>query len=488
VWIEPTPLWVKKYGGTPVSGENVDQSFRVKYDISGLLKMKVYSGTELISLAKDIFTCAVKAVNPYYLVRKNLFMEGNFLIVGGETGPRKTFNLSEYQRIFVIGAGKATASMAKCCEEILGDRIYKGIIVVKYGYKEPLSFIKIIEAGHPVPDTSGLAGAQKIRESLRDCGESDLVISLISGGGSALLPMPPSDISLAEKQTLTQLLLECGATIKEVNAVRKHISQTKGGRLAQWIYPATLVNLVLSDVVGDDLDVIASGPFVPDTSTFQDVWDIFLKYHLLDRVSETIKDYIQRGIEGVVDETPKAESQVFEKVHNVIIGNNLTALIAASKQAKLLGFNALILSSAIEGEAREVAKIHTAIAKEVITSGNPIAPPACIISGGETTVTVKGTGLGGRNLEFCLAISLEIADLTNVVVLSAGTDGTDGPTDAAGAIVDATTYYRAVKQGLNPLAYLKNNDSYHFFEKMGDLLITGPTNTNVMDVRLILIA
>lgn len=450
--------------------------------------MKVYSGTELISLAKDIFTYAVKAVDPYYLVRKNLFIEGNFLMIGSENGPRKTVDLSEYQRILIIGAGKATASMAKACEEIFGDRICKGIIVVKYGYKEPLSSTKIIEAAHPVPDESGMAGAQKIRDLLGDCGQDDLVISLVSGGGSALLPMPPSEISLAEKQTLTKLLLECGATIKEVNAVRKHISQTKGGRLAQLVYPATLVNLVLSDVVGDDLNIIASGPFVPDASTFQDAWDIFLKYDLLNRVPETIKDYIQKGIHGVVDETPKSESHIFEKVHNVIIGNNLTALIAASQRAKSLGFNALILSSAIEGEAREVAKIHAAIAKEVIISGNPITPPACIISGGETTVTVKGTGLGGRNLEFCLAISLEVADLTNVIILSAGTDGTDGPTDAAGAIVDNTTYYSAVKQGLNPLTYLKNNDSYCFFEKMGNLLITGPTNTNVMDVRLILIA
>ncbi len=450
--------------------------------------MKVYSGTELISLAKDIFTCAVKAVDPYYLVRKNLFIEGNFLMIGSETGPRKIFNLSEYQRIFIIGAGKATASMAKACEEILGDRICKGIIVVKYGYKETLSLVEMIEAGHPMPDASGLAGVQKIRELLGDCGQDDLVISLISGGGSALLPMPPAEISLAEKQILTQLLLECGANIKEVNAVRKHISQTKGGRLAQLAYPATLVNLVLSDVVGDKLDIIASGPFVADASTFHDAWGIFLKYDLLDRVPETIKDYIQKGIRGLVDETPKSESHIFENVYNVIIGNNLTALIAASQQAKLLGFNALILSSAIEGDAREVAKIHAAIAKEIITSGNPITHPACVISGGETTVTVKGTGLGGRNLEFCLAISLEIADLTNIVIMSAGTDGTDGSTDAAGAIVDNTTYYRAVKQELNPMTYLKNNDSYHFFEKIGDLLITGPTNTNVMDVRLILIA
>jgi len=299
--------------------------------------------------------------------------------------------------------------------------------------------------------------------------------------------MPSEGVSLEEKQELTRLLLNSGADIKEINAVRKHISQIKGGQLARRSYPSTIINLILSDIVGDPLDSIASGPTVPDTSNFSDVLAIVEKYDLSMKIPRSTRELITKGIEGEIEETPKASDRIFHNVHNFVVANNIVALRAAEKKAKELGLNTLILSSFIEGETREIAKAHTAIAREILHSGNPLVPPACLISGGETTVTVKGKGLGGRNQEFCLAAALEISDLKDVVILSGGTDGTDGPTDAAGAIADNRTVERARQLGLNAAEFLDDNDSYHFFQRLQDLLITGPTNTNVMDVRLVLV-
>ena len=399
----------------------------------------------------------------------------------------KVFDLKAFHKIVLVGTGKASSSMARAIEELFGDRMTKGVITTKYGHLLPLKQTQTIEAGHPIPDRKGYEGARKIQRLLKESGPNDLVIFLLSGGGSALLPFPADGIELKEKQEVTQLLLDSGADIKEINTVRKHISWMKGGWVAKWAYPSTVVALILSDVVGDQLDVIGSGPTVPDPSTFEEAWEILKKYGLLNEIAPSIRKHLQSGREGKVEETPKPGEAASEKVSNILIGSNILALREAKKEAESLGFNTLILSSSIEGETREASRFHTAVAKEVISSGNPIPRPACILSGGETTVIIKGKGLGGRNQEFALAGAVEISGVEKVVLLSGGTDGTDGPTDASGALADHTTVHRAKTMGLNPKAHLENNDAYPFFQKLGDLLITGPTHTNVMDVRIILV-
>lgn len=412
--------------------------------------------------------------------------EGCLLIKKGGD-PEKIIDLNAFNKIFLIGTGKASASMARTIEEIFGERITKGVVTTKYGHILPVKKTEVIEAGHPVPDQKGLEAAKKVQILLKESGPTDLVIFLLSGGGSALLPFPADGISLEEKQEVTQLLLNCGADIKEINTIRKHISQIKGGWLARWAYPSTVLAFILSDVVGDQLDVIGSGPTVPDPSTFEDALAILKRYDLLKEVSPSIRKYLLSGKEGKAEETPKPGDPAFEWVYNILIGSNIIALEAAEKEASSFGFNTLILSSSIVGEAREAARFHSAIAKEVISSGNPLPRPACIISGGETIVTIKGHGLGGRNQEFALAGAFEISGLEKVVILSGGTDGTDGPTDASGAIADYTTIDRARSMGLDPKAHLENNNAYPFFQSLGDLLMTGPTHTNVMDVRILLV-
>ncbi len=449
--------------------------------------MERFSLEELRSVARAIFSKAVSAVDPGRLLRERIQIEKNRLLIRAEENRELTFDLSHFEKIFVVGTGKASNSMAKAIEEMFGERITTGMVTTKYGHLLPLRKIEIIEAGHPLPDQKGYEGAKRIRNLLKESGPGDLVIFLLSGGGSALLPFPANAIELKEKQEVTQLLLDCGADIQEINTIRKHISQIKGGWLSKWAYPSTVIGFILSDVVGDQLDVIGSGPTVPDPSTFEEAWEILRKYDLFGKISASIKQYLESGKKGEVEETPKPGDAVFEKVHNCIIGSNAFALREAEKEAASLGLNTLILSSLIVGETREAARFHTAIAKEVILSGNPIVRPACILSGGETTVTIKGSGLGGRNQEFVLAAALEISRMEKIVLLSGGTDGTDGPTDAAGALADHTTIDRAKGMGLNTKAHLENNDAYPFFKKLGDLLITGPTQTNVMDVRIILV-
>ncbi len=442
---------------------------------------------QMRSEANKMFRSAVEAVDPLRAVKNFVRVEGNKLCLGKEHDSVTELDLSSYGRISVVGAGKATAPMAKALEELLVGRIRKGVVNVKYGFAEDLSYIKIIEAGHPVPDQNGVEGTKEILNLLSGLGQEDLVFSLMSGGGSALLPQPAGKITLAEKQELTRRLLACGASIDEINAVRKHISSSKGGQMARAAFPATSVNLMLSDVVGDKMDVIASGPFVPDSSTFSDAWKILEKYDLSD-IPSSIQNHLKAGMEDRTYETPKNGDGIFDRVFNFIIGSNILALQSARQTAEQMGYQTLILSSMIEGEAREAALLHSAIAKEIIKTGQPIHPPACIISGGENTVTIHGKGLGGRNQEFCLAACLELLGLPpRVVILSAGTDGNDGPTDAAGAIVDPYTVKRGTNMGMEATKFLENNDSYHFLEKTEDLLITGPTKTNVMDVRLILV-
>ena len=437
--------------------------------------------------AKAIFRESLRPVNPYGAVKNFVRIENDQLILGKDGEKQNTLDLKQFDRISLVGGGKATAPMARAMETLLGDRINKGLINVKYGFTEKLSVTRTVEASHPLPDENGVKGTETIMDFLAKTGDRDLIISLISGGGSALLCQPAQGISLREKQAVTGMLLDCGASIDEINAVRKHISAAKGGQMARAAFPATVVNLMLSDVVGDKMDVIASGPFVPDSSTFEDALGILRKYDLKG-VPGSIVQRLEDGAQGRIPDTPKEGDSVFLNVSNIIVGSNILALEAAEKKARDLGYDTLILSSLIEGETRDVARVHCAIAREICRSGRPIGKPACIISGGETTVTMRGNGLGGRNQEFCLTSAVEIAGLSEkMVVLSGGTDGNDGPTDAAGAVVDPYTVERGRKAGLSAVDFLNNNDAYHFFEKTEDLLMTGPTNTNVMDVRLLLI-
>ena len=402
-------------------------------------------GTEkLREDAREIFDAGLYAVNPYNAVKQHLIRSNGELSLQGQT-----YKLDNYENVYVIGMGKAASSMALAIEEILGDRLKAGIVNVKYGHTEPLSKIKINEAAHPVPDEAGLSGTREIVGLLSSTGENDLVFCLISGGGSALLPLPAGDLKLEDKQAVTKSLLECGAPIHEINAIRKQISGVKGGRLARHAYPSTLVSLILSDVIGDDLDVIASGPTVPDTHTLHDCRKIIEKYDLEKNAPASVVEYIHRGCRGEAEETPKSDDPIFLKTHNAVVGSNILAVQAAREKAIALGYNSMILSTFIHGETEEVAKVHTAIAKEIKASDNPLGKPACVISGGETTVTIEGKGKGGRNQEFVLAGAIDLAGMSGVVLMSAGTDGTDGPTDAAGAIADGDTLKRAHELGLD---------------------------------------
>lgn len=433
--------------------------------------------------ALAIFRAGLKAVDPAIALRGHVKLQNDSLTVGN-----RDYDLSSYKGIYVIGAGKASAAMAQPVEELLGERIKSGFINVKYGHTLPLNIIQVNEAGHPVPDEAGLSGTKKIIELLGQTGEKDLVLFLISGGGSALLPYPVQGLTLENLQQATKQLLGAGATIKEINALRKHVSRVKGGRLAKLAYPSTLISLILSDVIGDNLDSIASGPTVPDESTFGDCLNIMEKYDLSDKISPEVLEFLEEGAQNSQEETPKADDPAFERAQNIIIGSNILAVKAAQKKAEELKYNSLILSTLIEGETKDVAKLHAAIAKEILNTGNPLPTPACVISGGETTVTIRGKGLGGRNQEFALAAAIEIDGWDGMVILSGGTDGTDGPTDAAGAIADGTTVSRARALELNAEAHLRENDSYHFFQPLADLIITGPTYTNVMDLRLVVVA
>jgi hydroxypyruvate reductase len=393
--------------------------------------------------ALEIFQAGLKAVDPTAAIHRHVRRIDDELMIAD-----RCFDLKSYERILIVGAGKAVAPMAKALEDLLGNRVADGVIVVKEGHGLPLKRVQISEGGHPVPDEGGVRGTEKIISLVQDAGERDLVICLISGGGSALLIAPPQGIALADKQAATKLLLACGATIHELNTIRKHLSRSKGGRLAQAAHPATVISLILSDVVGDDLDVIGSGPTVPDSSTFADAEEILKRYGVWNDLAPSIRDHIQKG----------------------------------------LRYQSLILSTKVEGEAREVAKVHAAIAKEVVSSGNPVPAPACVLFGGETTVTLQGNGKGGRNQEYALAAAQALDGAEHMVMLSGGTDGTDGPTDAAGAIADGNTMSRARAKDLDAGDYLKRSDSYHFFQQLDDLVITGPTRTNVMDIYLFLIS
>jgi len=332
--------------------------------------------------ARTIFNAGLEAVDPKEAVKRYMQRDGQTLIVD-----KQKYDLNQFDKIYVVGGGKAGASMAAAIEDILDDRITEGFVNVKYGYTARSEKIRIHEADHPVPDEAGREGAEEIVRLAKNAEERDLLICLISGGGSALLPLPVQGISLSEKQDVTKKLLACGASINEINAIRKHMSRFKGGQLARFSYPATLITLILSDVIGNYLDVIASGPTVPDRSTFSDVQEILNRYKIWYKIPDTVRNHFEKGINGNIPETPKAGENIFSKTQNVIVGSNIQAVMAGAEKARGLGYQTMVLSSFIEGETKDVARVHAAIAKEILQSGNPVSVPACVVSGGETTVT-----------------------------------------------------------------------------------------------------
>lgn len=481
----------------------------------------------------QVLTAAIRAVDPRSAVRGQMKLAGGSLQIAG-----RGYHLGELNRIFVVGGGKAGTPMAAAVYEILGGRIAAGVVNVKQGHtaragswearfeerpaappggdvcfstrggrhpdtsagaqlRVAIGPIVIVEAGHPVPDAAGQAGAERIVELLEGLTARDLVIVLISGGGSALLPLPANGVSLAEYQALTGQLLRCGADITEINTVRKHCSRLQGGQLARLAAPAQVATLILSDVVGTPLDAIASGPTVPDRSSFVDALAVLERYGITDHVPPAVRDHLCRGAAGRIPDTPKPGDPLFGDINNVVIGDNASAGRAAVAEARRLGFRSMLLTTFLQGEAREVGKVAAGLAQGMACGQSDFAPPACLVMGGETTVTIRGhttgaqsEGTGGRNQELALAaaIALEGYSLppgSEVAVVSLGTDGTDGPTDAAGGIATGDTIARAVALGLDARAALAANDSYHFLGALGDLIVTGPTQTNVNDLILV---
>ncbi len=425
---------------------------------------------------------ALDAVDPAAAVERWLRRDGERLHVADQV-----YDLAQFDRVLLVGAGKAGAPMAAAVERVLGDHLTAGVVNVKRGYLGPTRVTCLHEAGHPLPDADSVAGTRRIAALLADTTARDLVICVISGGGSALLTLPYEPLTLPDLQQLTDLLLRAGATINQLNTVRKHLDQVKGGGLARLAQPARVVALLLSDVVGNPLDVIASGPTVPDTSTFADAWEVIERFRLADQLPRAVRERLQAGLRGEVPDTPKPGDPALARVQNVVVASNEQAAQAAVRQARVDGFQALLLTTYLEGEAREVGRVLAALAREERASAHPLSLPACLVLGGETTVTVRGGGKGGRNQEMALAAACSLAGIPNALIACLATDGTDGPTDAAGAVADGTTLARAQEVGCSARLALDNNDAYPFFDRLGDLLITGPTNTNVNDLAFVLV-
>jgi glycerate 2-kinase len=423
---------------------------------------------------------ALEAVEPGATVKRHVQRSGDRLTIAG-----RPYDLATIERVWVVGGGKAATAMTAALYGILGDRLTGGMVVTKYGHVDPhldTGPVEVVEAGHPLPDETGVGGTRRLADLLARATARDLVLAVISGGGSALLILPAPGLTLADLQGTTDLLLRSGATIVELNAVRKHLSQIKGGGLARLAAQAPMVSLILSDVVGDPLDAIASGPTSPDPTTFADAWAVLDRYDLVERVPPAVRERLQAGLDGDLPDTPKAGAALFESVHNVIVGSNRLAAEAAVETARARGLDTLLLSTFVEGEARHVARVAVALAKELVSYDRPVQRPACLVWGGETTVTIRGQGKGGRNQELALAAALAMEGLPNVMLVALGTDGTDGPTDAAGAVATGETVTRARSLGLDPATHLENNDAYPFFDALGDLIRTGPTGTNVNDL------
>jgi glycerate-2-kinase len=430
-------------------------------------------------VAADIFHAVLKAIDPYGLIKERI------------EEIRSIYHEGNCGKLYLISFGKAAYSMTKAISDFADDLLTKGIMITKYGHVPEggvSSKIEVFEAAHPIPDLQGVLATERVIGLLEKADSATLVVCLISGGGSALLVAPNKDISLAEKQEITQLLLKAGANIQELNTVRKHLSRIKGGRLAEIAYPARVLSLILSDVIGDPLDVIASGPTSPDQTTFQDALKVIRRYDLGNKIPEKSRLIMVRGASGEIAETPKEGNPIFARVQNIIVGSNKKAIETAKSEAEGQGYQAVVISTNLQGEAIDVAAWLTL---KAIEARRGLAARSqgkiCLISGGETTVTVRGKGLGGRNTELALAFAEKIKGMQGITLLSAGTDGTDGPTDAAGAIVDGGTVEKAEIAGINSGDYLKNNDSYNFFKAAGGLFITGPTGTNVMDLQIILL-
>jgi glycerate 2-kinase len=435
---------------------------------------------------QSVLLAALEAANPAWAIERTVRRIGNRLYIQDQV-----FDTHDLERIIIIAIGKASLPMTMAMANILGEQLSQAITLVKEGYSENHGIekfedcITVYEAGHPLPDERGVQASRQIEALLKDTTPNDLVICLISGGGSALLVTPVDGITLEEMQSLTEEMLECGATIFEINAVRKHLERLKGGRLAQIAAPARVISLVLSDVVGNPLNVIASGPTVADTSTYQEALQILGRYHLSGNIPVSIIRHLKKGIDGEVAETPKPGDALFERVSNFIIGSNRLACQAALNKASHYGLNTMLLTTYLQGEARQAGLFMAAIAREIDASRRPINRPACLVAGGETTVTITGDGLGGRNLEVALGAVNDLAGLRQVALVTLATDGGDGPTDAAGALVTGDSLRRASALGLTPKVFLAENDSYHFFEKLGDLLKPGPTQTNVNDLTFL---
>jgi glycerate 2-kinase len=439
---------------------------------------------------RALLKAALKAADPAAAVCRSLRIDKSRLIINDQTQNQFQeffYELDRIRRVIVIGAGKAAPAMAAAVESVLGSRITDGLVVTKVGRFKPLKKIQILTAGHPIPNRAGRIASARLVDLVTGLGPDDLVLFLLSGGASALLPFPVEGITLRDKQRVTDLLLRSGATIQELNAVRKHLSQLKGGQLAARCRPARVVSLILSDVIGNPLDAIGSGPTAPDPTTFNDAITILKKYRLWRRMLFPIKRHLEAGRRGARSEMPKPGDPLFGRVQNVIICDNRLAVAAVAEKARTLGLNAFILTTKLQGEAREAAKLFGTLAREVRETEKPLPRPACLIAGGELTVTVTGRGKGGRCQELTLAAAKEIAGLSGTTLAAFGTDGTDGPTDAAGAVVDDSTLLRATRKGLDPDRFLIRNDSYHFFKRLGGLIKTGPTGTNVNDIYLLLV-
>jgi hydroxypyruvate reductase len=432
-----------------------------------------------------ILCAALDAVDPARAVSRYLRLQGASLDVDG-----RFYDLASFRRIYLVGAGKAGAPMARAAAEALGPYLTRGLVIVKDGYADLNGEtadprIELIQAGHPLPDERGAAATHRIVDLVRSAGPDDLLICVVSGGGSALLTSPAPGVSLSDLQSLTTALLARGAAIGEINALRKHLDSVKGGGLARLASHTPSIVLILSDVIGDPLDVIASGPFCADSSTYQDAWKVLERCNLAQSAPPAILELLRRGLRGEIPETPKPGDPLFEHVQHVLVGSNLLAARAAQQQAQQEGFQALIMTTSLQGEARQAGLYLSSLSCQVEASGCPVSPPACLIAGGETTVTLTGKGLGGRNQELALAAVPGLDGLSGAVLVTLATDGGDGPTDAAGAVVTGETLSRARRLGLDPQAFLAENDSYHFFAPLDDLLRPGPTCTNVNDLAFV---
>jgi len=446
----------------------------------------------------QIFRAAVDRVDPYEMIRSQVSLEDSVLNIDTET-VHENIDLDTFEEIVVLGAGKAGAPMAKALEDILGDRIARGFVVVKAGHLDTLRTVELLEASHPVPDHRSVAAGKRILDEANRGTEGTLFLIVVSGGGSALLESPrqcsidgePVGITLEEMQRTTSVLLASGVAIHEINAIRKHLSGIKGGELAKALYPAHSISLILSDVVGDQLDAIASGLTVPDPTTYATALGHVESYGIARDLPKSVMRILTAGAEGLLEETPKPGDPVFKPVQNVLVGTNYQALLAAENTADSLGYNTAIITSQLVGEARNAANFISAVAGEVRRHETPLRTPACLLFGGETTVTLRGDGLGGRNQEMALAMLEEMAAapeaLRDVSVLCASTDGTDGPTDAAGAFASLEILQAADAKALDTGEYLRRNDSYHFYESLGRLFKSGPTNTNVCDIQIVLV-